>query len=116
MRGLRGGRARAVVAMAVVAGALCMPGWAQANELSFADWLGAFKREAAEKRISSPTLERTLTRVQPIPRVLELDRRQPEVTLTFQQYIERVINDRRVETARRLMGEHRALLGEISQR
>ncbi|MBI1775118.1 MAG: lytic murein transglycosylase [Proteobacteria bacterium] len=88
----------------------------RANELSFAQWLDGFKREAEEKGLSPATLDRTLARVQPIPRVLELDRRQPEVTLTFQQYIERVINDRRVETARRLLGEHRPLLARVSQR
>ncbi len=107
--------ARIVVAAGLIGCALAAAP-ARSNELSFPEWLADFRREAAGKGVSEPTLERALAHVQPIPRVLELDRQQPEVTITFQQYIERVINDRRVETARRLLREHRSLLDQVSRR
>src|SRR3546814_416983 len=51
--------------------------------------------------------------VQPIPRVIELDRNQPESTLTFAEYRDRIVSATRIETGRRLLEENRALLEEI---
>ena len=85
-----------------------------ANEIPFATWLTQFRAHARSQGIRSETVDRSLAGVVPIPRVIELDRRQPESTLTFAQYIERVINDRRVETGRRMLVTHKALLDEVA--
>jgi membrane-bound lytic murein transglycosylase B len=68
------------------------------------------------KGISQATLEAALAGVQPIPKVIELDRRQPENTITFRQYITGVVNPGRVEGGRRRFAENRALLEEIGSR
>jgi membrane-bound lytic murein transglycosylase B len=89
---------------------------AHANSQDFASWLSDLRREAQAKGITPRTLDDALTGLQPIERVLELDRRQPEFTLTFRDYLARVVNDARVEKGRRLMEENRALLERIANK
>ncbi len=100
-------------AAALVAGVA--PG-ASANAQPFADWLKDLRRDAEAKGISQKTLGVALQNVQPIDRVLELDRKQPEFTLTFRDYLARVVNDARVEKGRRLLGEHRTLIDQASRK
>ncbi|MSP48433.1 MAG: lytic murein transglycosylase [Alphaproteobacteria bacterium] len=102
---------RLALATAVLASA---PG--HAADVDFSTWLKQFRTEAAERGIRADTLDRALAGIQPIPRVIELDRRQPETTLTFDQYIERVINDRRVDTGRQMLVTHKELLDKVSTR
>jgi membrane-bound lytic murein transglycosylase B len=54
--------------------------------------------------------------VEPIARVLELDRRQPETTLTFDEYITRVVTQSRVDSGRARIAENRELLDKVSAR
>jgi membrane-bound lytic murein transglycosylase B len=82
----------------------------------FASWLRGFRREAMAAGIRPATLDAAFDGVQPIPRVIELDHKQPETTLTFDQYIERVVNQQRRDTARQRLAENRALLDEVSRR
>jgi membrane-bound lytic murein transglycosylase B len=89
---------------------------AAAAEQDFATWLKGLRAEAAEKGIRAQTLDRALSGIQPIPRVVELDRKQPEFTLTFQQYIDRVVPQSRVDTGKARLRENRELLTEISQK
>lgn len=96
-------------------GALIRPALA-APQVDFPTWLLEFRTEARQAGISSATLDRSLAGVRPIGRVVELDRSQPEGRMTFAAYRSRVINDNRIETGRRLLGEHRALLDRVSAR
>jgi membrane-bound lytic murein transglycosylase B len=89
---------------------------AGAAEQDFATWLKGLRSEAAEKGIRAQTLDRALSGIQPIPRVVELDRRQPEFTLTFDQYIDRVVPQSRVDQGKARLRENRELLSEISQK
>ncbi len=50
------------------------------------------------------------------PRVVELDRKQPEFTLTLGEYLGRVVSAARVERGRRLLRENAPLLAEISRK
>lgn len=87
-----------------------------ANAQPFADWLKDLRRDAEAKGISQKTLGVALQGVQPIDRVLELDRKQPEFTLTFRDYLARVVNDARVEKGRRLLEEHRTIIDQASRK
>lgn len=89
---------------------------ARAQTEPFESWLQELRAEAASKDISESTLEAALTGIEPIPRVIELDRRQPEFTLTFEQYMARVVPEKRVEKGRRLLAEHRELLERVARR
>lgn len=99
---------RTLLALALAAGSI-LP--AQARE--FDRWLEEFRAEALAAGISNATLERALAGIEPIPRVIELDRRQPEFTLTFEQYLERVLPERRVRMGREMLAEHAELLAQI---
>lgn len=85
-----------------------------ANSQSFFDWLEEFKQDAAREGISQHTLNEAFAGVQPIPRVIELDRKQPEGTMTFAQYRERVINNARIQQGRQMLYDHKAELEAVS--
>ncbi|MBW6520340.1 MAG: lytic murein transglycosylase [Desulfoarculaceae bacterium] len=87
-----------------------------AAEQPFAEWLQELRAEALQQGIGRQTLEAALTGIEPIPRVIELDRRQAEFTLTFQQYRERVVSQARIDTGRRLLTENRELLTEVGRK
>ena len=79
----------------------------------FQIWLGKLRVEAEGKGISRSVLDEALAGIQPIPRVIELDRRQPEFTLTFTQYRDRVVPQSRIKKGRVKYQENRDLLEEI---
>jgi membrane-bound lytic murein transglycosylase B len=83
---------------------------------TFADWLAGFRKDALAAGIRPATVDRALTGVQPIQRVIDLDHRQPENVLTFNQYVTRAVSDERVRTGRRKLAENRALLEAVSAR
>ena len=79
----------------------------------FQIWLEKLRVEAEGKGISQSGLDEALAGIQPIPRVIELDRRQPEFTLTFTQYRDRVVPQSRIKKGRVKYQENRDLLEEI---
>lgn len=81
----------------------------------FATWLDSFKREALNHGISQATLDAALSNVEPIPRVIELDQRQPEFVDTFLNYLERRVGPRRIEQGLKQLHEQRALLEEVQR-
>ncbi len=76
-------------------------------------WLDGVREEARGRGIDEPILDQALSGIEPIKRVIELDRRQPEFTLTFQQYIDRVVPASRVQKGRAVFAENRAILEEV---
>ena len=88
----------------------------KASATTFENWLRDFKKEAIQKGISPLTLEKTFKSVKPLPRVIELDRRQPEFTLTFKQYLDRVVSKRRTKIGKSKLIKHRDLLSKVSQK
>jgi len=84
-----------------------------AQQRDFATWLQELRTEAVALGIRPQTLDAALTGLRPLMRVLELDRKQPEDTLTYAQYLERTLPAARVQKGLRLLNEHRALLQEI---
>ncbi len=107
-------RARNMVIGAVLL--TMMPNIGHAATQDFAAWLQDFRTEALGKGIRAETLDATLTNLTPIPRVVELDRKQPEFTLTFDQYLTRVVPQARVEKGRAKLAENRELLAEIGKK
>ena len=80
----------------------------------FNTWLDTLKIEARSKGISQSTIESSLSGIKPIPRVIELDRKQPEFTLTFEEYLGSVVSDRRIRIGKAKLIQHKKLLAEIS--
>jgi len=90
-------------------------GWGQAERgyESFRSWLEGVKKEAISRGISVPTLERAFKNLTPIPKVIELDRSQPEVKLTLDEYLARVVTETRIATGRQKLAQYRGLLEEV---
>jgi len=80
----------------------------------FDAWLTAFKAEAREKGISQSTLDVAFADVAPLESILALERRQPEGRLSFQQYLDRMLNKRRVRDGRKMLTKHAHLLEAVS--
>ncbi len=89
---------------------------AQAETLSFARWLEDLRQDALRHGVSAATLDSALSGIKPIARVIELDRKQPEFSLTFRQYQERVVPKSRVEKGKRKLSENRTLLKKVGER
>ncbi len=104
------------VAMAMVPFFLPMPAKAAAQQKPFAQWLVDLRAEATENGIREEILTSALQGIKPIPRVIELDRKQPEFSLTFRQYMDRVVPNSRVQKGRKKLAENRALLEEVGKK
>jgi membrane-bound lytic murein transglycosylase B len=83
---------------------------------SFAAWLEGLRKEALAAGVRRATLDRALAGLEPIPRVIELDQRQPESRLSFREYRERVLSLGRIERGRDLAREHASLLARVRER
>jgi membrane-bound lytic murein transglycosylase B len=88
---------------------------AGAAERPFAAWLADFRARAQTEGITPQTLDRAFAGVQPIPRVIELDRRQPEFVLSFWRYLGNAVTDGRIEQGRALLERHEVLLGQVER-
>ena len=96
----------ALIAAADTARAQEMPPWQ--------DFLQGVRAEARQAGIGEATLAAALAGLEPVQRVLELDRRQPEGTITFAEYMEKRLPPRLIETARQRYARHRPLLDAIA--
>ncbi len=85
---------------------------AQDWQTRFQKWLEALRAEALSMGISSNTLETALLGLVPIERVIELDRSQPEVKLTLEEYLTRLVTDARILSGRHYLAQHRELFQE----
>lgn len=94
---------------------LTLPAQAEQQQ-DFPTWLESFKADALSKGIHQETLDSALGDIQPIDRVLELDRRQPEFTLTFQQYLAHVVTPARVKQGQKLLAANKTLLTDVSRK
>jgi len=82
----------------------------------FSQWLEGVRKEASAAGISGNFLDVALAGVQPIKRVIELDRRQPEFTLTFWKYLDNAINPARIRRGREMMAKHQKQLQVTARR
>lgn len=95
---------------------LALSGPVFAAAAGFGSWLNGFKADARGRGISSDTINDAFSDVEYLPRVIELDRKQPESRLTYQEYKTKVITQQRIEQGRRLLREHRGELNSASQK
>ena len=93
--------------------AILMPGGLAQADPAFDRWVNELKTEAQGRGISPSLLDEAFQDVKPLPRVLELDRKQPESTMTFVQYQQRVISQTRIRRGREMLDRHHDLLKEV---
>ena len=89
-------------------------GEAASDNDDFATWLKELRVEARQKGISEVVLNDALNGIAPLPRVIELDRSQPEFSLTFEEYLGKVVSPTRKRVAAEKLREHDRLLTEIA--
>ena len=83
---------------------------------NFSSWLDELRQEARAKGISELTIHEALDNLEPIPRVIELDRRQPEFVQTFWRYLDARVTEKRIERGRTLLKTHKELFDTIEMR
>jgi len=91
-------------------------GEAMAAEGDFNGFLAGLRRDALALGIRSATVDLAFRYIQFLPRVVELDRRQPEHKMTFAEFIGKVVNQQRLDDARRNLAENGGLLQRVQQR
>ena len=95
---------------------LCLLVTSAQAQMDFSTWLAEFSQEARARGISQATLDNTLRDIQIAPRVVELDRKQPEFVESFATYIERRVTPQRIARGQALLAEHQALFDEVENR
>lgn len=82
---------------------------------SFQECVAGLKTHAIEAGVAEATASDVLSKVEHLDRVIELDRRQPEFTTTFADYLNRRVNEDRISKGRSLLLEHRKLLSDVTR-
>jgi membrane-bound lytic murein transglycosylase B len=98
---------------ALTAAAAIAPIAARAAD-SFAAFLAGVRRDARRAGIPDATLDRAFAGIHVNQRVIELDRKQPEFTLTWAQYRARIVSDARIAKGREIYARDRPLLDQVA--
>ncbi|MDL0431032.1 lytic murein transglycosylase [Marinobacter sp. TBZ242] len=92
-----------------------MPGLSHSDALEeFPQCIERLESQAIGAGVSSQTAREVLASAEYLERVIELDRRQPEFTTTFADYLNRRVNDQRVSKGRELLQQHDELLDRVT--
>jgi membrane-bound lytic murein transglycosylase B len=86
------------------------------QDAPFDAWLSEFMQEARARGYSEAVLEKTVAGLSPLPRAIESDRTQPELTIGFERYFESRVNRPLIRRGRELLRQHRSLLRRIEQK
>jgi len=86
---------------------------ANAANPPFKQWLAGIQEQARVAGVSESTVA-LLNDLEPDPRVLRFDRRQPEFTQTFEEYLASRVTQYRIDTAKKYYLEHRSELERIA--
>lgn len=80
----------------------------------FRIWLDSLRQEALGAGISQSVLDAALANLTgPLPRVLELDRRQPESTQSLADYLTTRLSDKRIANGRNMLSEYPTWLARV---
>ncbi len=88
---------------------------ADEEEGPFDEWISHIRVLAKEKGISDKTLESAFKDIERNERVIELDRKQPEFTLTLDEYLNNTVTKGRMNKGKKHYGEYNDLLIQISK-
>jgi membrane-bound lytic murein transglycosylase B len=88
---------------------------ARAASPEFEAFLAGVRSDALAQGISAATLDRALTGLEPIERVIQRDRSQAEFTLTLDTYMSRVVTPANIERGRMLAQRHYDILDRVAR-
>lgn len=96
--------------------ALSGSGYAWAYDAdSFATFKLNLQQEAIATGLSPTIVKKAMDSVQYLPKVIELDRKQPEKKITFAEYKNNILTDARINKGREMFKKHRAVLEKVSK-
>ena len=84
------------------------------NEISWNDWILKTKKELKKKQFKQSTIN-YLNKIKFNPRVIELDRKQPEFKLTFDEYLKNIITEKNKKQINFHFSKQKLLLNKIEQ-
>jgi membrane-bound lytic murein transglycosylase B len=87
-----------------------------AADSNFAGYLATVRRDAVAQGVRAGAVDYALRKAEYLPRVIELDRKQPERTMTFAGFIEKVVTPQKTADGRAAMAENLPLLQRVHQR
>lgn len=88
---------------------------ASAQAKTYNDWYEDFLPKAKKAGIEESVVKAALKDITPNQRVIALDKKQPEHKLTLEEYLDKVINQSRINKGRALLRENKKLLNKISE-
>ena len=80
------------------------------DDEGFRLWVSALRQEALDLQIAPQAVDATLDQVAYLPRVVELDRKQPEFVTSFSAYVNRRINPRIVAKGKQMLQDYQGVL------
>ena len=83
------------------------------SQNDFKEFLSDISKEAEKKGIATKLIKDFKNKTVFIPRVIELDRSQPEFKLTLDQYLNKVVTPTRIKKARIKYNENKEILNKI---
>lgn len=106
----------ASVALAVALALLLTPVAGAQEAPPFDEWLQEVRGDARQRGISEDTIRNALDGIEPVQSILDRDRRQPEFTITFERYRDRIVTPDNVERGAALLERHGPLLDRVAAR
>jgi membrane-bound lytic murein transglycosylase B len=100
----------------MLAGAWPVVAEVPAGSGEFAACIAGLQARALGEGISEPVVRDVLGKASRLERVVELDRKQPEFTATFADYLTRRVTEERVARGRALLEKHADLLADAERR
>jgi lytic murein transglycosylase len=83
------------------------------EQQNFQEWLQELKADSLREGISRQTVDATFKQAKLLPRVIQLDRSQPEFISTFFNYIERRVTPHVIDRGRQLLSQHQVLFDNV---
>ena len=104
--------------LAATTALLCSPALvgtapAQAQDGGFRDCLNSIKADALKQGVPAQVVDRAFQGLTPDQKVVDLDNRQPEFSLTYAKYVGGTVSLDRIQKGQQKMAQHRALLDQL---
>lgn len=92
------------------------PTFSVQQQQAFQNWLQAFSKRAMAEGISKKTLNKAFANLRLSDKVLQMDRKQPEFTRTFFEYLNRAVSETRVRNGRENHVQNLKLLKAVEKK
>ncbi len=89
---------------------------AVAQDTEFSSCISELKHRASVEKLPSRIVDEVLANLQWQPRVIELDRSQPEFSQTFASYLNRRVTPQRIARGQELLGKHDQFLSDLGKK